>query len=57
MEVLGLALEGLGVALTSVATGATTLGVAAIVAVSVLIYLDKVTIGDLKELFKKDKWR
>lgn len=57
MEVLGLALEGLGVALTSVATGATTLGVAAIVAVSVLIYLDKVTIADLKELFKKDKWR
>lgn len=55
MEVLGLALEGLGVALASVATGATTLGVAAIVAVSVLIYLDKVTIADLKELFKKDK--
>ena len=57
MEVLGLVIEELGVVLASITTGVTVMGVVGIVAVSVLMYLDKVTIADLKELFRKDKWR
>jgi hypothetical protein len=57
MEALGIGLQALGSAIGSIAAGMSTVCVVGIISAAVLIYFEKITIADLKELFKKDKWK
>ena len=57
MEALGIGLQALGSAIGTVAASMSTVCVVGIIAAAFLIYSNKMTIADLKELFKKDKWR
>lgn len=57
MEALGIGLQALGSAIGSIAAGISTICVVGIISATVLIYSNKITIADLKELFKKDRWR
>lgn len=57
MEVLGIGLQALGSAIGAVAASVSVVCVVGIISAAVLIYFEKITIADLKELFKKDKWR
>lgn len=57
MEALGIGLQALGSAIGVVAAGMSTVCVVGIISAAVLIYFEKITIADLKELFKKDKWK
>lgn len=57
MEVLGIGLQALGSAIGTVVVSVSTVCVVGIISAAVLIYSNKMTIADLKELFKKDRWR
>lgn len=57
MEVLGIGLQALGSAIGAVAASMSIVCVVGIMSTAVLIYFEKITIADLKELFKKDKWK
>ena len=57
MEILGIGLQALGSAIGAIAAGMSTVCVVGIISAAILIYFEKITIADLKELFKKDKWK
>lgn len=55
MEAVGAGLEAIGHALSSAVGWAGFVCVIGVVATTFLIYINKVSFNDIKELFKKDK--
>lgn len=55
MEVIGVGLEAIGKAIGSIAGAASSTCIVGIVVVGALIYLDKLTVDDVKELFNRKR--
>lgn len=55
MEVIGVGLEAIGKAIGSIADAASSTCIVGIVVVGALIYLDKLTVDDVKELFNRKR--
>lgn len=55
MEALGIGLEAIGSAIGAIAGWSAAVCIVGIIAVSVLIYNESITLDDLKQLFKKDR--
>lgn len=57
MEALGIGLQALGSAIVGVAGWIAVTCISTIAATAFLIYHSKITLEDIKQLIKKDKWR
>ena len=57
MEAVGIGLQALGSAIGAIAGWTRTVFIVGIAATAILLYTKTITIADLKELLKKDKWK
>ena len=57
MEAVGIGLQALGSAIGAIAGWTSTVFIVGIAATTILLYTKTITIADLKELLKKDKWK
>ncbi len=55
MEIIGVGLEAIGDAIGRVAGAASSTCIVGIVVIGALIYLDKLTIDDVRELFNRKR--
>lgn len=57
MGVLIMAVQIICEMISSIVGGISMISIVGIIAVTILLFAEKITIADLKELFKKDKWK
>lgn len=55
MEVLGEGLKAIGGAVNNIAISCSMVCIVGIATIGILIYVDKITIDDVKDLFKRDR--
>lgn len=57
MGVLIMAIQIICEMISAIVGGISIVSIMGIIAVTILLFAEKITIADLKELFKKDKWK